>query len=162
MLRRIEEEARQAGADGIVAWGLDSQDWNPVSFYERMSYARAHVWDKLVLVWKPLADNAPTPRFAEPRMPRAFGSKRVHLSACLSGWCSANCRKAVSARRVSTELPTKATYAEACDPREGCAITLGPIGGVLLDGERFAPYGGPWDPTELRDEIERRYEAKTR
>jgi GNAT superfamily N-acetyltransferase len=162
MLRGIEDEARQSGADAVVAWGLDSDDWNPVSFYERMGYDRAHIHDQLVLVWKQLAADRPAPRFVELRMPGAFGSKRVHLSTCLSGWCTANCRKATVAKRVAAELPTMVTYAEACDPRDRCAITLGPIGGVLLDGKPFAPYAEPWKPQELRDEIERRYQARAR
>lgn len=162
MLEAVEAEAKAAGARAVVAWGLDSSNWNPVSFYEAMEYCRAQVADQLVLVWKQLAQDAPTPRFAEPRMPVAFGSKRVHLSTCLSGWCTANCRKVAAARNVAAELPTMTTYAEAGDPRDCCAITLGPLGGVLLDGERFRPYAGPWEPAELREEVQRRYRAKAR
>jgi methionyl-tRNA synthetase len=78
------------------------------------------------------------------------------------GWYDRYRKRGLRARLVASELPTKVTYAEACDPCDRCAITLGPIGGVRIDGEPFAPDAGPRESEALRHETEQRYEAKTR
>ena len=40
MLNHIEQHAHASGFKGVVAWAMDWEDWNPVSFYEHMGYAR--------------------------------------------------------------------------------------------------------------------------
>jgi len=54
MLDRVEQDARSSGYKGLVAWAMDWDYWNPVSFYEHMGYSRVDQEDKVVAVWKPL------------------------------------------------------------------------------------------------------------
>ena len=62
ILNQIEQDARNRGFNGVVAWGMDWDIWNPVSFYEHMGFERVDREDKVVAVWKPFSKDAKPPK----------------------------------------------------------------------------------------------------
>lgn len=55
MLESIEQDARSRECKGVVAWAVEWDAWNPVSFYEHMGYDRADQEGDVIAVWKPFS-----------------------------------------------------------------------------------------------------------
>ena len=109
MLEKIEAEARAAGWKGIVAWGMDWEIWNPVSFYERMNYCRADQEGKVVAVWKPFCDDAKAPSLMrlDSELPGAADDK-VSVLVADNAWCSS------FVGRMESDIKTRKFAAYLC------------------------------------------------
>jgi GNAT superfamily N-acetyltransferase len=162
MLETVESEARAAGWKGIVAWAMDWDVWNPVSFYERMGFARADQEGKVVAIWKPFCEEAEAPRLLrlEGKLLRPAGEK-VRVLVADNAWCS-SFDKRRTAREAVAGIEEMVEYVEVGKPWAGRILHLGSIGGVFLDGQPYRPYGLIGPSSELRGEIVRLYEEKRR
>jgi GNAT superfamily N-acetyltransferase len=159
IVNAIEEEARFSGAKGVAAWGLDWQDWMPVSFYEHMGYAPADREDKVVVVWKPFCADAEPPRLLRLAERPPKGPDRVNVTVAVNAWCG--CYKLLCARKAIVGLEHMVDYTEVGASDHAKILHLGKVGGVFLDGEVFQPYQ-PCSSDALRAEIIRLYEQKQR
>ena len=100
ILESIEKDARESGAGGLAAWGMDFPYWNPVSFYEHMGYSRVDKSGMAVLVWKPFRDVASPPQFLRQARRPASESEKVSLTVFVNGWCTGACSQCVAAREA--------------------------------------------------------------
>jgi N-acetylglutamate synthase-like GNAT family acetyltransferase len=159
MLEQVEQDARQRGYRGVAAWATDWAEWNPVSFYEHMGYARADQEDKVVAVWKPLAADAAPPRLLRlDRLPEA-GRQKVSVLVADNAWCNSN-SKLETVREAITGLEEMVEVSEIGPPGQDRIIHLGHVGGVYLDGVPYRPYQLIGSSDELRAEILRLYASK--
>ena len=85
MLEAIEKDARASGAKGVVAWGMDFEYWNPVSFYEHMGYERVEKDGMSVMVWKPFVDDAEPPWGFKPARRPVIETDKVTLEVNAAG-----------------------------------------------------------------------------
>jgi N-acetylglutamate synthase-like GNAT family acetyltransferase len=159
MLSRIEEDARRRGYEGVVAWAMDWDVWNPVSFYEHLGYTRVDQEDRVVAVWKPFSDAAEPPR--QLRLPHtaATGSDTIQVMVADNLWCSSN-YKLLTVQRAIEGLEDLVEVHEAGEPYRDRVIHLGTVGGVFIDGAPYRPYQLMGSSDELRAEILRLYELK--
>ena len=162
MLEKIEAEARAAGWKGIVAWGMDWEIWNPVSFYERMNYCRADQEGKVVAVWKPFCDDAKAPSLMrlDSELPGAADDK-VSVLVADNAWCS-SFDKRRTAREAIVGIEDLVEYVEVGEPWAGRILHLGSVGGVFLDGLPYRPHELIGPSNKLRAEIVRLYAKKRR
>ncbi len=158
MLSHVEQYARSCGFKGVVAWAMDWH-WNPVSFYEHMGYARVDAEDKVVVVWKPLCEEAEPPRLLRLDNVPGEGREKVCVVVADNPWCDAN-TKLMAARDAIKGIEHLVDYTEVGPPCRDRMIHLGHVGGVFLDGRVYRPYEFIGTSEDLRAEIIRLHERK--
>lgn len=162
MLGQIEQEARSAGFKGVVAWAMDWEVWNPVSFFEHLGYKRADQEGKVVAVWKPFSDEARQPRLLRMESPPvAEDSGRVSVLVADNPWCDSN-YKLTTARAAIQGIEHLVDFREVSAPCRNRILHIGHVGGVFLDGTPYRPYQVMGDSDELRAEIIRLHGLKQR
>jgi N-acetylglutamate synthase-like GNAT family acetyltransferase len=159
MLDRIEQDARASGFKGVVAWAMDWDSWNPVSFYEHMGYTRIDQEDKVVVVWKPFCADAEPPGLLRLDSLPGEGRERVNVLVADNAWCDSK-SKLVTAREAIEGIEHMVEYTEVGSPWCDRIIHLGHVGGVFLDGRAYRPYQLIGGSEELRAEIIRLYGQK--
>lgn len=159
MLNQIEQEARSSGYKGVVAWAMDWDIWNPVSFYEHMGYARADQEDKVVAVWKSFCEDAESPRLMRLDNQGAPDSLKVRIVVADNPWCDGH-DKMKKARKAIRGIEHLVEYTEAGPPYRDRILHLGHVGGVFLDGRAYRPYQVIGSSEDLRAEIIRLSELK--
>ncbi len=159
MLAQIERQAQEEGYHGLVAWAMDWDVWNPVSFYEHMGYTRSDQEDKVVVVWKPFRADAEPPRLLRLVSLPAPGRDKVTVLVADNSWCNSN-HKLRTAREAIKGIEHLVEYAEVGSPCCNRILHVGTVGGVFLDGKPYRPYELIGRSEELRTEIIRLHERK--
>ena len=162
MLESIEEDARDSGAKGVAAWGMDFPHWNPVSFYEHMGYSRVETNGPLVLAWKPFAEDASPPALLRPVRKPAVGNEKTRVTVFLNGWCGGGCSSCISAREAVAEVEELVDYEEIDTSNRENMLSWGIENAVFVDGAPFRPFEPPWTSEELTREIRQLSEARSR
>ena len=161
MLNSIEADARESGFKGVAVWGIDWEiNWMPVSFFEHMGYTRADSEDKVVVLWKSFSGDAEPPSLKRLKVHPSRGDKKVNVFVAANGWCG--CEKFLDARKAVDGLEDIVEYEEFESPECATILHVGYVGGIFLDGKPFKPYEPPGFHEELRAEIIRLYEKKTK
>ena len=153
ILESIEKDARESGAAGVVAWGMDFPYWNPVSFYEHMGYSRVDKDGMAVLVWKPFREGASPPRFMRQARRPASGSDRISVTFFLNGWCTGACAQCLTAREAVEGLEETVDYHEVDTSDPDTLRSWGISDGLYVEGEPYRPYEPPWTSESLRRDL---------
>jgi len=153
ILEAIEDDARDSGFAGVVAWGMDFPYWNPVSFYEHMGYTRVDKTGQAVLVWKVFRDGAAEPRWArEVRRPEGVPGK-VSVVVFVNGWCTGGCSQCVTAREAVAGLDDVVDYREIDTSDPDVLREWGISDGLYVNGEPYRPYEPPCTSEMLRNDL---------
>jgi GNAT superfamily N-acetyltransferase len=154
MLGEIEADARRSGCDGLVVWGKDYDEWNPVSFYEHMGFVRVEAHGLDVLAWKPFNDRARSPAFLKKKAisaARRPDDGRVQLTSFSNGWCGGGCEQCVMARDAAAGLEERIDLVEVyAHEKTDMRVRGESIDALYIDGEPFRPDGPPATTSELR------------
>lgn len=153
ILEQIEADARQSGTSGVVAWGMDFPQWNPVSFYENMGYSRVDMNGPVVLVWKPFSESAVPPRLLRQVRAVPKNPDRTKVTVFVNGWCSVGCSNCISARDAVLGLEGQVTYQEIDTSVRENLLFWGIDDAVFVDDQPFGQDGPPWTSEELRGAI---------
>ena len=102
LLQAAEDDARQLGAKGMAAWGMDFEGWFPVSWYVAKGYVEVDKNGHAVLAWKPFVDDATPPKWITPtgKAPELTLGK-VTVTALFHPWCQDACNRLEQARRAA-------------------------------------------------------------
>jgi N-acetylglutamate synthase-like GNAT family acetyltransferase len=160
ILESIEVDARESGAGGLVAWGMDFPYWNPVSFYEHMGYVRVDKSGMAVLVWKPFRESASPPRFLRQMRRPPGGTEKVSVTAFVNGWCMGACSQCVTARDAVHGIEEIVDYREVDTSDPEVMRLWGISDGLFVDGEPYRPYDAPPTSEELRQDLLRLADEK--
>jgi GNAT superfamily N-acetyltransferase len=153
MLEAVEQEARESGVKGVVAWGMDFPYWNPVSFYEHMGYERVEKQGESVLVWKRFAADAEPPRGYTQRRRPVIETDKVSVMVFVHGWCTGHFEQAVLVQDAVEGLEDIVEHREVdtSDPR--ALEEWGIVAGVYLEGEPLREYEPPPSTDVIRQDI---------
>jgi GNAT superfamily N-acetyltransferase len=160
MLESIEKDAGRSGFKGVAVWGKDYPDWNPVSFYEHMGYARADSMDNDVLVWKSFRGEGEPPRFLRQRKRGPVLPDRITIVSLFTGWCG-GCSFNLEAREAAKELQDLVDYIEVDTSVRKNMLEWGISDGILLDGEPYRNDGPPFTREDLKRDILDLFRKKT-
>lgn len=105
LLEAAESDARALGAHGMAAWGLALPVWMRASWFRKHGYRKADRNGISTLVWKPFVEGAEPPRWLprSEKQPELVPGKVV-VTACMTGWCSAQAMTFERARSAAAEL----------------------------------------------------------
>jgi GNAT superfamily N-acetyltransferase len=136
LLAAAEEDARQLGAKGMVAWGVWLPFWMKASWFKRHGYCKVDRRGLAVLLWKPFANDAQPPRWFpnKAKFPEPIPGK-VNIAAFTSGWCLAQNLVYERARRAATEFGDKVAFREIDTSERSAVAEWGVADAVFVDGK---------------------------
>ncbi len=134
LLDAAEADARDAGAKGMVAWGLHLPVWMKASWFKKHGYVGVDRIGIRELVWKPFVAEAQEPRWIEEQPVTLGSSGPVEVTAFASGWCPAMNLVAERARRAADELGPDVQFTTIDTTDRETMLRCGRADQVLVDG----------------------------
>jgi len=91
LLQAAENDTRDMGSKGIVAWGIPMPFWMKASWYKKQGYSKV---DQLgffepVLLWKPFTEDAIPPKWIKRAKKPAKIPGKITVTGFINGWCPA-------------------------------------------------------------------------
>ena len=114
LIQAAENDVRNRGAKGIVAWGIALPFWMKASWYKKQGYKKIDRlgFPGIVLLWKPFADDAIPPKWIkQKKKPKKIPGK-VTITGFINGWCPAQNMVFERAKRAVSEFGDKAIFKE--------------------------------------------------
>ena len=112
LLKAAEDDAKERGAKGIVAWGISMPFWMKASWFKKFGYKKADKVGMQVLMWKPFTDDALPPRWIKEKKKPDVLPGKVAVTSFRHGWCPAQNIVLERAKRASKELGDKVEFRE--------------------------------------------------
>jgi GNAT superfamily N-acetyltransferase len=104
LLRAAEEDARQRGAGGLVAWGVSIPVFMRAGWFRRQGYLEADRNGMMRLLWKRFRDESAAPAWIKTDRKPDLVKGKVVVTSVISGWCPAQNLAHERARRAAAEL----------------------------------------------------------
>jgi N-acetylglutamate synthase-like GNAT family acetyltransferase len=89
LLEAAEEDVKNIGAKGIVAWGISLPFFMRASWFKKHGYKVVDKDGMIRLLWKPFHQDAVPPVFIKQRKKPELKPGKVNISLFLNGWCPA-------------------------------------------------------------------------
>jgi len=161
LLDAAEDDARDLGATGMVAWGLRIPAWMRASWFKKHGYRPADNQGVRQLVWKPFTPDAEPPRWV-PVRPIAEGeADKVTVTAFRNGWCPASNLVFERARKAAEELGERVVFVtiDVADKKD--LVHYGHTDGVFVDGKPIQR-GAPPSYGTIKKKMEKRLQRLSR
>jgi hypothetical protein len=153
ILECIEKDAKESGANGVAAWGMDFPFWNPISFYEHMGYSRTDKNGNYVLAWKPFSSKAIPPKLMRLNYKTENKQDKINITALVNGWCGAGCENCIAARDAIEGLENEINYKEIDTSDRDNLNKYGIDDALIIDGDIYTKETHPWNSSNLRQEL---------
>jgi GNAT superfamily N-acetyltransferase len=152
LLKAAEQDARERGAKGMVAWGLSLPFFMSASWFEKQGYKKADKQGEQVLLWKPFEENAQPPKwFKEKKKPKRIAGK-VAVAGFLSGWCPAMNIVFERAKRACSELGENVVFQAIDTFDRKTYLKWGIDGALFIDGKKLEA-GPPPSYEDIKNKI---------
>ena len=156
LLSSAEEDVKERGAKGMVAWGLSMPFWMKASWFKKHGYERA---DQLgfmrpVLVWKPFSEDATPPRWIRQKKKPEKEPGRVTVTGFMNGWCPAQSIAFERAKRAAEALGERVTFREINTLNREAFMEWG-LGDALYIDDKRVRTGPPPSYEKLKKKIAR-------
>lgn len=114
LLKAAEEDVKNLGAKGIVAWGLSIPVWMKASWYKKQGFIPVEKNGFLgeMLLWKPFSDDAVPPKWIKPKKKPEKTNGKVSVSCFVNGWCPAMNISYERVKKASLEFGKKVDILE--------------------------------------------------
>jgi GNAT superfamily N-acetyltransferase len=155
LLKAAEEDCKEAGADGLVTWGLVIPVFMRASWYKRHGYKVVDKNGIMRLLWKPFNENAIPPKFIKRIKIPEKGKDRVNITLFKNGWCPAMNMVYERALRASGEFEGKVEVNEFDTMNREIFYEWGIVDGLYIDG-REVRTGPPPSYMKIKKKIEKR------
>ena len=155
LLQAAEEDARQLGAEGMVAWGLSLPFWMKASWFKKQGYVKVDKQSVQVLVWKPFTDGAVPPRWVRWKKTPERTPGRVTVTSFKNGWCPAQNLVYERAKRAGGAFDDRVVFEEIDTADRETFLEWGISDALYIDGKAVRT-GPPPSFEKLRRQIERR------
>jgi GNAT superfamily N-acetyltransferase len=155
LLVAAEEDARELGARGIVAWGVILPFWMRASWFLKHGYSKADRQGLQVLLWKPFASDAVAPRWIKQKKKPQVERGQVTVTGFLNGWCPAQNMVHERAKRAASEFGDRVVF-RAIDTCDRQTFLEWGIADALFIDESQVRTGPPPSYEKIRQLIEKR------
>ncbi len=114
LLQAAENDVKDRGAKGIVAWGVPLPFWMKAAWYKKQGYTKV---DKQgffgpVLLWKPFIDDLIPPKWIKQKKKPEKIPDKVTVTGFINGWCPAQNIVFERAKRAASEFGDKVIFKE--------------------------------------------------
>lgn len=89
LLRAVEEDVREMGSKGLVAWGIALPFWMKASWFVKQGYNKVDRMGLQVLLWKPFSIDAIQPAWIPRKQNPVTTDGKVTVTAFINGCCPA-------------------------------------------------------------------------
>ncbi len=112
LLQAAGNDAKDLGANGIVAWGIPLPFWMKASWFRKQGYSKVDKQGFLgqVLLWKHFTDDAIPPKWIKQKKKPEVTPGKVTVTAFLNGWCPAQNLVFERAKRAASEFGDKMVF----------------------------------------------------
>ena len=142
LLLAAEQDAKDAGAKGMVAWGLAIPIWMKASWYKKHGYRKADRNSISLLVWKRFDDSAKAPRWIRQKKPVPVTPGKVSVVAFVNGWCQVQNIVFERTKRACTELGDAIDFQRIDTSDREVFLEWGISDGIFIDGKKLS-FGPP-------------------
>ncbi len=112
LLHAAEEDARELGANGIVAWGITLPFFMRSKWFKKNGYIRADRDGMTELVWKAFKKDGEPPKLVKMRKKPEAGKDKVKVTCFRNGWCPGQNLACERMKRAAGEYADKIEYIE--------------------------------------------------
>jgi len=155
LLSAAEQDVRERGAKGIVAWGVTLPFWMKARWFRKHGFRRVDRNGMRALLWKPFAPDAEPPRWIEsgPRPEPVEG--KIAVTAYANGWCPANNIVYERAKRAAASLGDDVVFTTIDTSEQADMVRCGQSDCIFLDG-KVMQKGPPLSYERVRKKMARR------
>ena len=161
MIKAAEEDARQIGAKGIVAWGTSLPVWMKALWFKKQGFVpvdkRGFMGE--VLLWKPFTDDAQPPKWIKQKKTPERKSDKVKVTCLNHGWCPAQNLACERTKEVATEFGDKVEVESINTFDKAIFDEWGVTDAIYIDGKRLSS-GAPPSKKKIRKIIENKVRKK--
>jgi GNAT superfamily N-acetyltransferase len=156
LLNAAEEDAKEKGAKGMVAWGLSIPVWMKASWFKKQGYSRTDQMGFMgpLMVWKPFVMEAEAPKWVRQKKKPEKQPGQVTITGFRNGWCPAQNIVFERAKRASEEVGEKAVFLEIPTQNRETFLEWGISDSLYID-ERKVRTGPPPSYEKLKKKITR-------
>ncbi len=159
LLKAAEEDCRELGTNGLVAWGLMIPAFMRASWFKRKGYKVADRSGIMRLLWKPFNEHAVRPRFIKREKKPPKGKDKVNITMFRNGWCPAMNLVYERTLRALKEFEEKVDLVQYDTVDREVLSEWGITDGLYIDGKEIR-MGPPPSYNKIRKKIERRARHK--
>ncbi len=114
LLQAAENDVKDRGAKGIVAWGVPLPFWMKAAWFKKQGYTKV---DKSgffgpVLLWKPFTDDSIPPNWIKRKKKPEKIPDKVTVTGFINGWCPAQNIIFERAKKAVSEFGDKVIFRE--------------------------------------------------
>jgi GNAT superfamily N-acetyltransferase len=152
LLNTAEDDVKDAGANGIAAWGLALPFWMKASWFKKHGYSKVDKQGISVLLWKPFNASAVPPKWVkEQKKPEKIAGK-VTVTAFVNGWCQAQNMVYERAKRAAAEFGDKVVFREIDTSDRNTLLEWGISDALFIDDKEIRT-GPPPSYEKIRKQI---------
>lgn len=157
LLDAAEEDVKQRGAKGMVAWGLALPIWMKASWYKKQGYKKVENMKGAVLVWKPFTDDAEPPQWIKSGASPEKVPGKVTVTALVNGCCPVGAIAYERAKRAAEEIGDKVVFQGVNTSDRETFLKWGLTDALFLDEKRLG-----WGPPLSYEKIHKAINKKVR
>ena len=138
LLQAAENDVRERGAEGIVAWGIPMPFWMKASWFRKQGYLKAdqNGFFGPVLLWKPFKDDAIPPRWIKQNKKPEGVPGRITVTGFNNGWCPAQSIAFERAKRAASEFGNSVTFNEIYTSDRSIMLEWGISDALYIDAKK--------------------------
>jgi len=137
LLKAAEEDVKNMGKDGLVAWGLAIPVFMRASWFRKHGYKTVDKGGMMRLLWKPFSENAVPPKFMKPKKLPGKGESKVNVTLFRNGWCPNFNIAAERTLKVAEEFAGKADIQQFSGMDRGIVNEWGISEAIYIDGKEL-------------------------
>jgi len=155
LLNAAEEDVKNMGMKGIVAWGLSIPVWMKASWFKKHGFRKTDRQSMMTLLWKPFTEGAIPPKWIREKKKPENIPGQVTVTSFINGWCPVQNLAYERAKRAAAELGDKVVFHEI-DTFEPSVCRECGMGDALFIDNRQVRTGPPPSYKKIKRKIEKR------
>lgn len=159
LLSAAEEDCKELGTNGMVAWGMGIPVWMKASWFRKHGYKVVDKSGISRLLWKPFNEQAVPPKMIKSKKKPDKGKDKVNITMFRNGWCPAMNLVYERALRASEEFEGKVDIKQYDSVDKVVLNEWGITDGLYIDGKAIR-MGPPPSYNKIRKKIKRKAKRK--
>jgi GNAT superfamily N-acetyltransferase len=155
LLEAAEQDARNLGARGMLAWGIVLPFFIKASWYKKHGYRKVDRDGIAALLWKPFVTDAGPPKFIPQKKKPERIPGQVTVSVFINGWCPAQNAVFERTKRAASEFGEKVVFRPYFTSDRSVLEEWGISDGLFIDAKQINT-GPPPGYDKIRRLIEKR------